>query len=270
MRHILSKPHRAILEQLACSRVLLGFDFDGTLAPIVSNPGAVSLRARTRRLFTLVAERYPCVVISGRVRSDVLARVDGIPVVEVIGSHGLEPNDNVRRVTALVRPWVRFLHERLDTLSGVIVEDKGLSVSVHYRKARQKQRASLAIWEAALALGSDVRIVSGKLTVDLLPDDAPHKGVALRRLREGLADTAVYVGDDATDEDVFEMDEPERLLSIRVGRDPASAAAYYLRTQSEVDDLLDVMARLRAKPGQVRLRAIAERGPRRRPYRGLD
>lgn len=245
MKHILSKAHRGVLEQLAWSRVLLGFDFDGTLAPIGSKPELVRLRARTRRLFTLVAERYPCVVISGRVRGDVQARVEGIPVLAVVGNHGLESNGNVRRLKAQVRPWVRLLRERLSPLSGVIVEDKGLSVSVHYREARQKRRAGLAVREAALALGPGVRIVTGKLTLDVLPEGAPHKGIALRRLREGVADTAIYIGDDATDEDVFEMNEPDRLLSIRVGRDPTSAASYYLREQSEMDDLLEVLARLR-------------------------
>jgi trehalose 6-phosphate phosphatase len=151
-------------------------------------------------------------------------------------------------LTALVRGWAPVLREHLDGLRGVVVEDQGLSLAVHYRQSRQKGRAKQAILAATVALGREVRIVPGKLVVNILPDVAGHKGVALRRLRARLADTAVYVGDDVTDEDVFTLDEPGRLLSIRVGRDPTSAAAYYLREQSELDALLEALIRLRARP----------------------
>jgi trehalose 6-phosphate phosphatase len=64
-------------------------------------------------------------------------------------------------------------------------------------------------------------------------------------------DTAIYVGDDETDEDVFALDQPGRLLTIRVGRGRGSHAAYYLRAQAAVDDLLALLVRLReeAEPG---------------------
>ncbi len=248
MRHILSKNHRGVLKEFASSRVLLGFDFDGTLAPIVSEPQAGHMRANTRKLLRVVAERYPCAVISGRARSDVLARLTGIPVIEVVGNHGFEPTRDLKRWTAVVRRWAAILHARLDAVPGVIIEDKGLSLAVHYRKSRRKRHARRAIVDASMALDRDVRIIAGKLAVNVLPDGASHKGIALRRLRARVADTAVFIGDDVTDEDVFELDEPGRLLSIRVGYNAASAALYYLRGQSEVDDLLEVFARLRARP----------------------
>jgi trehalose-6-phosphatase len=81
-----------------------------------------------------------------------------------------------------------------------------------------KKLARAAILEAAASLG-DVRIVGGKQVVNLLPKGAPDKGKALERERERLCcDTAIYVGDDETDEDVFALDQPTRLLSIRVER----------------------------------------------------
>ena len=71
-----------------------------------------------------------------------------------------------------------------------------------------------------------VRLVGGKHVVNLLPAGAPHKGLALERARARLGcDTAIYVGDDETDEDVFALDQPGRLLAIRVGRKPSSSAA---------------------------------------------
>jgi trehalose 6-phosphate phosphatase len=198
-----------------------------------------------------LAERYPCAVISGRARSDVLARLGGIPVTAVVGHHGLEPNRNTSRLWRVVRRWIPVLHDRLDGLPGVVIEDKGLSVAVHYRNASQKRRTRNGVVAAAAALGTGVRIVPGRLAVDLVPDVASHKGIALRQLRARVADTALYVGDDASDEDVFTLNEPGRLLSVRVGRRRDSAASYFLRAQSEVDDLLEELVRLRSRPRRL-------------------
>ena len=88
---ILSKRNASVLAHFAGSNVLVALDYDGTLAPIVSTPGLARMRARTRRLLVAVAERYPCVVISGRSRDDVASRIETVPVWHVSGNHGLEP-----------------------------------------------------------------------------------------------------------------------------------------------------------------------------------
>jgi trehalose 6-phosphate phosphatase len=74
MRHLLSRDGRELLAQLASTHVLLAFDFDGTLAPIVSDREGARMRASTARLFARVAAAYPVAVISGRARADVTAR----------------------------------------------------------------------------------------------------------------------------------------------------------------------------------------------------
>jgi len=84
--------------------------------------------------------------------------------------------------------------------------------------------------------------------VNVLPPDAPHKGLALERLRtEQGCDTALYVGDDETDEDVFTLDRPGQLLSVRVGASGRSQAAYFLKNQGEIDVLLDLLLRARRR-----------------------
>jgi trehalose 6-phosphate phosphatase len=91
-----------------------------------------------------------------------------------------------------------------------------------------------------------MRTIPGKLVINVLPVKAPHKGDALLHLRaEEGADTAIFVGDDATDEDVFEIDQPGRLMSIRIGREDSSSAAYFVRSQWEIDAFLSRLARLR-------------------------
>jgi trehalose 6-phosphate phosphatase len=247
MKHILSAANVELLAQLAASRVLLAFDFDGTLAPIVSAREVAGMRARTRKLLQQVCEVYPCAVISGRSRADVLERVSNVRVKYVAGNHGLEPGRNLASFERVVRVVTPKLTRALADHRGVEIEDKQYSLTVHYRKSRQKQKARAAIEAAVRALAEPMRIIGGKLVVNVVPAGAPHKGDALEALRaKAGADTALYVGDDITDEDVFELNQPGRLLSIRVGQTRRSAAEYYLRDQGEIDRLLSKLYELRA------------------------
>lgn len=249
MKYILSDANRELLAQLACSRVLLAFDFDGTLAPIVSARERAGMRARTHALFQRACELYPCAVISGRSREDVLSRVSDASVKYVVGNHGLEPGDHVERFEHAVQRATPLLARAIEAdpaCRGCEIEDKRYSLAVHYRKAREKRKAQNAIEAAVRALPEPMRIIGGKLVVNVVPDGAPHKGDALTALRTGAgADTALYVGDDITDEDVFELDQPGRLLGIRIGASRRSAAPYYLRDQREIDPLLATLNKLR-------------------------
>lgn len=249
MRDILAPASRDVLHRFARSRTLLAFDFDGTLAPIVTDPTRAAMRPSTRRLLERVAQAYPCVVISGRSRNDVGRRLRGVPLAGIVGNHGLEPWHAQPGSTRRVRRWIPLLRERLGAIPGIAIEDKGLSIAVHYRQCRDRKNTRARVLAAAARLGP-ARLVGGKQVVNILPAGAPHKGQALERERARLrCETAVYVGDDETDEDVFALDRPGRLLGIRVGRKRSSSAAYYLRTQADVDRLLRGLLALRSKAG---------------------
>jgi trehalose 6-phosphate phosphatase len=245
MRYLLAKRHLPTLAHFASSHVMLAFDYDGTLAPITIEPSQAHLRARTRRLLSDVAQRYPCVVISGRRRDDVTNRLKGISVRDVFGNHGLEPWSQDVAYANRVRIWLAHLERRLPSCTGLIVEDKTYSVAIHYRAARQKRLVVQAINGAVLGLQGS-RVLGGKEAVNLVPRNAPHKGRALERARRLLACNAVvYVGDDETDEDAFGAAPPERLLSVRIGAARTSRAHYYLKSQSEINALLRMLIRLR-------------------------
>lgn len=248
MKHLLSSRNLPVLERFAWSQVLLAFDFDGTLAPIVTDPEAAQMRPRTRELVARVATLYPAVVISGRTRADTQRRVTGLPLREVIGNHGAERGAESSGESREVRRWRLQLQRSLGGLPGVWIEDKALSLSIHYRQSRQKKRARAAIGAAVAPLvAGGARLMGGKQVVNVLPQGAPHKGAALERARARLGcDTAIYVGDDDTDEDVFALDQPGRLLGVRVGRRADSHADYYLRGQREIDALLRLLIRARA------------------------
>lgn len=246
MIHLLGAQGRELLAQLASTRVLLAFDFDGTLAPIVPDRESARMRVRTAELLGELVRRYPVAAISGRAKSDVLRRLGGARLRHVVGNHGLEPGGDVRASARIMRRCLPLLTAGLAGVAGVEVEDKRYSLAVHYRHARSKTAARARIAATIAGLPDPMRVIAGKLVVNLVPASAPNKGDALLALREKeRADVALYVGDDVTDEDVFVLDEPGVVVSARVGRSTRSAAPYFLRDQREMDLLLAALVQLR-------------------------
>jgi trehalose 6-phosphate phosphatase len=236
---ILAKRHLPVLTSLAMSNVLLAFDYDGTLAPIVANPNVARMRPKTRHLLMKLAQQYPCVVISGRTRRDLAGRLNGIPVRLLAGNHGLEPWGEEDRYVEQVHDWVRQLNPRLASCPGVEIEDKSYSVTIHYRRAHSKRRARRAILTAVAGLRG-ARVVGSKQAVNIIPQGAPDKGTALDLAWRALGcEAAIYVGDDDTDEDAFKVSGRDSLLSIRVGLAGRSWACYRLRNQQQIDELLE-------------------------------
>jgi trehalose 6-phosphate phosphatase len=254
MKALLTRANKALLDQLAWSNVLMAFDFDGTLAPIVANRHDAAMRARTARLFASLCERYPSAVISGRAKADVARRLTGAKVRYLIGNHGLEPGTRLGTFERQVLQAHPALETSLEHVPGIDIENKRYSLAVHYRRSREKAKAREAIRRAVAELPVAMRIIPGKLVINAVPEAAPSKGDALVALRDRTdADVAMYVGDDVTDEDVFRIDQPGRLFTIRIGRSRTSAARYYLRQQAEIDALLEHLVALR--PSRARRRA---------------
>jgi trehalose 6-phosphate phosphatase len=174
-----------------------------------------------------------------------LRRLRGLGLAGLIGNHGGEPSPRRPALRARVRRWRATLETRLRPLAGIAIEDKGLSLSVHYRGARRPRGARTAI----RAAGADLvkaRLVGGKRVVNVVPAEARHKGAALDAERRRLGcDAWLYVGDDETDEDAFALATAAG-IGVRVGRKRASRARYYLRGQAQIDALLALLLRLRS------------------------
>lgn len=239
MRYALARWRTGIGAALTRRRVLVAFDFDGTLAPITGNRRGAGMRTRTLQLLAAVCRRYPCAVISGRGRADVVRRLGGVAVKYVIGNHGLEPGRGTARFARLTRAARRQLGRALAAVPGIEIEDKRYSLAIHYRRARARVTARRAIHRAVAKLSVPVRIIPGKRVVNVVPEGATDKGGAVRGLRaRERAAAVIYAGDDITDEDVFALDARSWLIPVRVGRSTRSAARYYLRDQGEIDLLL--------------------------------
>jgi trehalose 6-phosphate phosphatase len=180
--------------------------------------------------------------LSGRARADVVQKLEGTGVQQVIGNHGAEASLYINGNTqSRVQRWKTAIEEHLPVDPGFWVEDKGLSLAVHYRNAfSDKEEAVRRIVRVASEL-EGVRVIGGKEVVNLVEAHGPNKGTALAAERDRLGcKWVLYVGDDENDEDAFALSGD--LIAVRVGKKMTSHARYYLQSQLEIDDLLAVLA----------------------------
>jgi trehalose 6-phosphate phosphatase len=244
----------------AAGAMLLALDFDGTLAPIVPRPddAAIQPRARTA-LRRLVGDgRTRVAIVSGRGLDDARRRV-GVEGLYFAGNHGLEiDGPGVRRQheqALAARPLLEACAERLRSalggMAGVLVEDKGLTLSVHYRlvEDEREQHAVVRHVHALCGGAAELRLTEGKKVVEVRPAVEWDKGRATTFLVEALLGDApaaapvVFIGDDRTDEDAFRALDG-RGEGVIVGNPPPSdtAARSYVRSPEEVAELLEALA----------------------------
>lgn len=190
----------------------LATDIDGTISPIVDTPEMASVTPLCRRYLGEISRRLEVVAaISGRA-PEVARRLVGLEEVVYIGNHGLSWWRQGREETLaeavpyepLVRQAKKDLAVRLD-LPGLLLEDKGPILALHYRLCADRQATRLAILDALAPWTTQgLRIREGRLVFELGPPLDVHKGTALTRLMETHRLSGVlYLGDDLTDVDAF-------------------------------------------------------------------
>lgn len=235
LRYLLTQKGRSRLHSFCTERTLFAFDYDGTLAPITEHPKDSWMRRRTRALLLRLSRKGHVAVVSGRKLSDLRRRT---PMrLLLVGNHGMEgmgpPKISSVRTC---RRWAKAL-DRL-RITGVFIENKRVSLSVHYRNAPHPELARKSILASCKTLHPKPRILTGKCIVNLLPQHSPNKGFATQQLAHRLgARRVVFTGDDKTDEDVFKL-KRRWLFGISIGRRPGSQATFYLKSQREIEKLL--------------------------------
>ncbi len=262
MQHVFSC-WREIVARIKTSRhIFLLSDYDGTLTPIVERPEMADIPPATRELLQDLAhlKSYTVGIISGRALKDLEKRV-GIRGIIYAGNHGLEiegPGISfVNPVAEEIKPVFRLMHGVLSsafkTIKGVIVENKGLTLSVHYRmadddKADEVKNIFERVVDTARTLGR-IRVTSGKKVLEIRPPVAWDKGKAIEMLLQkhqmARGTVPIFLGDDLTDEDGFKVINEYQGISIFVGEESGSAAHYFLRSPAEVEEFL---RRLLAEP----------------------
>jgi trehalose 6-phosphate phosphatase len=241
------------------SQILLLTDFDGTLSPIVGRPGEAALPEDTRRAVEALVshERVGVAVVSGRALSDIRNRV-GIRGVTYAGNHGIEIEGPwlkfVYPPAESLRPVIRRLHSSLSEVlagfEGALVEDKGITLTVHYRLVREDRVDELKriCEETVRRLRSEgkIRTTEGKKVYEIRPGVLWDKEDAIVLLMSGWisstggnASLAIFLGDDLTDEGGFKVVNTYDGVSIYVGETGRTTAArYFLRSPAEVAEFL--------------------------------
>ena len=234
-------------------RPVVFLDYDGTLTPIVERPEDAQLDAEVRQTLKELAQHCTVAVISGRDLPDVQKLVD-LTNIYYAGSHGFdiagpEGKRLVHQSGAEFLPVLdkaeKALTSRLeDKVPGSQIERKKFSIAVHYRRVAEGKVGEVEdAMDQVLAEHTELRKATGKKIFELQPDIDWHKGKALLWLLEKMAlDHAnvlpLYIGDDVTDEDAFEVLEDKGLgLVVQEGRAP-TRARYQLRNPAEVEQFL--------------------------------
>jgi trehalose 6-phosphate phosphatase len=224
-------------------------DFDGTLAEIVARPDQARLVAGAAEVLPRLVERVQIVaVISGRPGAQVreLVSVGG---VRIVGLYGLSEDEEGRQSVLGARTEVERAAKRV---SGAWVEDKGASLTVHYRAAPDPSGAQALLVPALqdIAGRHNMSLFLGKKVVEVAGGDIPGKGAVVTALvREGSLDGCLYAGDDWPDFEAFRALDTLRAA----GMDTLKVAVRSEETPEELLAAADVVVERPA--GVVRLLA---------------
>lgn len=235
-------------------RISLFLDFDGTLVPIEADPASPRLDSGTAETLRLLLGRDSMVttILSGRAVEDLYCRIR-VEGLIYAGNHGLEIfGRNLRFVEPCAAANSKQLEQlcneiavELKSFSGVFVEFKGLTASIHFRRAAVSDRPQIehTVRAAVARTGRLFRINRGRMVLEIMPRTGWHKGAAVRWINSQLGDgeiLAICMGDDSSDEEAFAA-LPDA-VTIKVGVRGPTHARYQLKDPVAVHEFLTLLA----------------------------
>jgi trehalose 6-phosphate phosphatase len=227
----------------------LFFDIDGTLLDIAPSPDTVVVPSALRdNLATLHRTLGAVALVSGRP----LAGIDPLfaPLtLPAAGQHGAERRIDQERIVIPPLPALRALVMPLQQFAaahpGVLIEDKGNSVAVHFRQAPALADQVKALAGRLAATSPELEAMPARMAVDLKPR-AVSKGAAIAWFLDRLpfaGRVPVFVGDDTTDESGFAAVNEHGGHSIQVGGPGETLARFSLKTSAAVREWVGILTR---------------------------
>lgn len=218
----------------------LFFDIDGTLLDIAPSPDAVIVPPDLiANLTALYRDLGAVALISGRPLNGIDALFAPL-ILPASGQHGAERRVNQERIAIPPEPALRALVTPLQQFAashpGILIEDKGNSVAVHYRAVPALAAEVRALAARLVGKNGNLEAMPARMAVDIKPKGV-SKGDAIAwfMARPPFAGRIpVFVGDDATDEAGFAAVNQHGGHSIRVGGTGGSVARFSLKSSPEV------------------------------------
>jgi trehalose 6-phosphate phosphatase len=225
----------ACLEVLRQKPSAVVTDIDGTVSPIAPTPAEAMVDPGAKAALALLAERLTAVaVVSGRAPQDGEAMV-GLPELIYVGNHGLERIARgtpwTHPVAAAAQPAIATALAEIESAARaaadvpwLLVENKGVTGTIHYRLAPDQMAAAALLEPVARAAAErhGLRLTLGRMIFEVRPALAVNKGSAIRDLAQDLdLRGIIFFGDDVTDVDAFralrELREAGEAATLRVG-----------------------------------------------------
>lgn len=256
MKHFLGELDK-LKEKITYKHIFLFLDCDGTLAPIEGSPDKAAVPKETKILLEEMHKnpKVKLAIISGRAIRDV-KRIVGVEGLIYAGNHGLEIEGPKLKFEApvplrskeVIKKIKGQLMKEISNIKGTLLEDKGLTLSLHYRLVNRRGVPLVKdLFDEAVKpylAKRLIKVTSGKKVFEIRPPVEWDKGKVvlwlLARSRFSLGDEdifPIYIGDDITDEDAFAALK-DKGVGVFVGKPKTSQAKYYLRNPGEVRQFL--------------------------------
>ncbi len=259
MKHLF-KNWEYVQDKIRQAQILFLFlDYDGTLTPIVSRPELALCPPKVKKRLEELRDLRGVylAIISGRSLEDLLGKVE-VPGIIYVGNHGLEIENPIGQHKKILSPTrmrelkriIQTLQNSLRDIPGILFEEKGPILSIHYRNAPKKFHAWIhQVMEKELVQWKNHwKMASGKMVLEIRPNVDFNKGKAVKEILRtvpALRLLPIYFGDDKTDEDAFQEIKGQG-ISVFIG--PGSfptEADFFLRNHDEVQEFLFRCLKLR-------------------------
>ena len=244
-----------VLQRINASyRIILFLDYDGTLVPMRKNPSrAIFSKSMTGLLQKLIDNNnLVIIIVTGRQYDDIKKLLPFKNII-IASDHGFRITNKkkdwihpkVKPLQPLIKNIYQSLKIKLKSFRGVMVENKKIMITVHYRNAKDNLVPLMkkTIVETINMYQSKLKLTAGKKVFEVRPNINWNKGEAVLKIAKfpGFINKhilKIYIGDDTTDEDAFRKLK-RRGITIKVGKNINTSANYFLNNISEVREFLE-------------------------------
>ena len=234
------------------SSLVLLFDYDGTLTPIVEHPDLAILDRKTERLLADLAGR-PRVhvgILSGRELDELKSLID-VPRLYLAGTGGMElemrgyrfVHPHADRIADMIDRLADLLDSHVAEHQGAWLEMKRLGLTVHYRQMPEELVGSLqaAVQEVTQCFAGELKIVQGPKAWEITAAKGWNKGTAVRLILAdcgATSDVLFYAGDGCNDAEAIEEVAAMGGITLGIGSNAPPAAEYRLANHTALREFL--------------------------------